>query len=82
METMFTVITVYGKNKPLHLFVWKQSIAYIRRAAMANGVYSASIYYIRAEDIIIEFVPQHNGQEAVNFNLKGLHGAANRRLEH
>eukprot|EP00971_Amphidinium_carterae_P172696 3423582-Amphidinium_carterae.1 len=31
---------------------------------MANAVYSASIYYRRAEDISIEFVPERNGQEA------------------
>eukprot|EP00971_Amphidinium_carterae_P328330 6460146-Amphidinium_carterae.5 len=64
----------YGKNKPIHLFVWNQSITHIRRASMANGVYSAPIYYRRAEDICIEFVPEHNGQEAVTFNLMACLG--------
>eukprot|EP00971_Amphidinium_carterae_P300181 5964261-Amphidinium_carterae.4 len=41
---------------------------------MANGVYSASIYYRRAEDISIEFVPEHNGRETVNLNLMGCMG--------
>eukprot|EP00971_Amphidinium_carterae_P251251 4987637-Amphidinium_carterae.2 len=56
------------------ILVWKQSIAHTRHASMANGVYSASIYYRRAGDMSIEFVPEHNGQEAVNFNLLGCMG--------
>eukprot|EP00971_Amphidinium_carterae_P265142 5259249-Amphidinium_carterae.2 len=39
-----------------------------------NGVYSASIYYRKAEDISIKFVPEHNGQEAIDFKAVGCMG--------
>eukprot|EP00971_Amphidinium_carterae_P062763 1242375-Amphidinium_carterae.1 len=61
--------------------VWRQSVAYIRRASMANGMYNSSIYFRRAEDFSIEFVPNHleahsgnTGQEAAMFNLEGAMG--------
>eukprot|EP00971_Amphidinium_carterae_P318642 6333704-Amphidinium_carterae.1 len=49
----------------------------MRRAALANGMYSASIYYRRVEDISMEFIPEHNAnnaQEAATFNIGGCMG--------
>eukprot|EP00971_Amphidinium_carterae_P109535 2168879-Amphidinium_carterae.1 len=46
----------------------------IRRASTNNGATSASIYYPRAEDVSIDFVPDFNGQEPVNRNLLQLMG--------
>eukprot|EP00971_Amphidinium_carterae_P253378 5030748-Amphidinium_carterae.3 len=37
--------------------VWRKSIDHIRRSSVACGVYSSSVYFRRAEDISIEFVP-------------------------
>eukprot|EP00971_Amphidinium_carterae_P350522 6491596-Amphidinium_carterae.3 len=60
------------------LMVWRQSVAHIRRASMANGMYSSSIYFRRAEDISIEFVPNHleahNGNTVAMFDLKNRMG--------
>eukprot|EP00971_Amphidinium_carterae_P049974 984923-Amphidinium_carterae.4 len=36
---------------------------------MANGVQSAKLYYCRAEDVSMEFVPEYNGQKPANINL-------------
>eukprot|EP00971_Amphidinium_carterae_P348490 6490519-Amphidinium_carterae.2 len=68
---------LYGRDKPFTLMVWRQSVAHIRRASMANGIYSSSIYFGQAEDISIEFVPNHNeanannaGQETAMFKIQ------------
>eukprot|EP00971_Amphidinium_carterae_P352341 6492555-Amphidinium_carterae.5 len=72
------------KGQANHAHGWRQSVAHIRRASMANGmytVYSSSIYFRRAEDISIEFVPNYieanankAGQETAMFNLRGAMG--------
>eukprot|EP00971_Amphidinium_carterae_P317927 6320096-Amphidinium_carterae.1 len=63
---------MYGRGKPNTLMVWRQLIvAHIRRASMGNGMYNLSIYFRRAEDISIEFVPNHmeaNHHHAANAN--------------
>eukprot|EP00971_Amphidinium_carterae_P138826 2750991-Amphidinium_carterae.1 len=39
--------------------VWRQSVAHIRRASMANGMYSSSIYFRRADRNVRS--QEHNG---------------------
>eukprot|EP00971_Amphidinium_carterae_P352633 6492683-Amphidinium_carterae.3 len=74
--------TIYGRDKPSALMVWRQSVAHIRRASMSNGMCISSIYFRGAEDISIEFVPNHMeananksiGQETAMYNLRGAMG--------
>eukprot|EP00971_Amphidinium_carterae_P109220 2162718-Amphidinium_carterae.1 len=54
--------------------VWKKSIYRIRRNSDHNGATHSSIYYRRAEDVSIEFVPMYNGQEPLDMELAQFMG--------
>eukprot|EP00971_Amphidinium_carterae_P248777 4938286-Amphidinium_carterae.2 len=72
----------YGKNKPIHLFDWTQSIAHIRRASIGQwSTFRINILSTsrRHFNIVRAGAPWTRRSQ---FQFHGLHGPANWSLEH